>query len=216
MNVATLSIDVEDAKAQYAAYKTACKSNINRQEPDVRTRLLAEHKAAQQILWHASKGRRILRLGDSMAIAGVNEKGWPKLAITRAHREFVFVRKAFRNETERWTDASAMFYAQSEELKPREGRTWKTTYNCDRVVMRLDGHKLEQWSHLRAVVPTIPPHLMPAGRLSNYHILWEAEWTPTAPKDPILLSRIDGDAFAVLAQWDLSEVERLVLQRRFK
>jgi hypothetical protein len=47
--------------------------------------------------------------------------------------------------------------------------------------------------------------------LSNYHILWEADWED-APVDPILLKQIDGNFFAVIAQWDLTNVERMVLR----
>ena len=42
----------------------------------------------------------------------------------------------------------------------------------------------------RAVVPLIPIHLRPKRGLQNYHVLWEAEWRPAPPVDPLLLRRI--------------------------
>src|SRR5207253_8584714 len=63
----------------------------------------------------------------------------------------------------------------------------------------------------KAMVPIIPPHLRPADALSNYYILSEAHWSPEPPRDPFLLKRIDGFLFAVLAAWDLTEIERAVL-----
>lgn len=73
------------------------------------------------------------------------------------------------------------------------------------------------WSQLEALVPTIPVHLRPAGDLSDYAILWEAEWKKVAPKDPLLLKQIkDSDKFfVVLAQWDLTPLEQQVLEGRF-
>jgi hypothetical protein len=66
------------------------------------------------------------------------------------------------------------------------------------------------------MVPPVPPGLQPKFGLGNYHILWEAEWEMVAPKDPALLKHIGGDLYAVLATWDLTEIERTVLAGRFR
>ncbi len=50
---------------------------------------------------------------------------------------------------------------------------------------------------------------------SNYHILWEAEWTKIVPRDPYLLRRIgQADLWLVVAAWNLTEVERAALSTR--
>jgi hypothetical protein len=71
----------------------------------------------------------------------------------------------------------------------------------------------------RSMVPPVPPGLRPARHLRNYHVLWEAEWVqhapPRPPGDPALLRRIGGDVFAVVAVWDLTEMERAILGGRF-
>ena len=63
-------------------------------------------------------------------------------------------------------------------------------------------------------MPLIPVHLRPKRGLANYHILWEAEWTRTYPADPYLLRRFSGDAWLVVAAWDLTDVERAVMSQR--
>jgi hypothetical protein len=65
-----------------------------------------------------------------------------------------------------------------------------------------------------AIVPIIPVHLRPKRGLANYHILWEAEWTKRYPVDPYLLRRLGGDAWLVVAAWDLTDVERAVMSSR--
>jgi hypothetical protein len=72
------------------------------------------------------------------------------------------------------------------------------------------------WNHVRAIVPNVPPRFRPKVSLRNYHLLFEAEWAedPTAPVDPALLRHIGGDLYAVLATWDLTDLERAVLARR--
>jgi hypothetical protein len=72
------------------------------------------------------------------------------------------------------------------------------------------------WGAARTVVPLIPPKLRPKPRrLRHCHILWEVEaWAPVAPRDPALLRHIRGDLWAVLAVWDLTELERMVLSQR--
>jgi hypothetical protein len=64
----------------------------------------------------------------------------------------------------------------------------------------------------RAPVPLIPPHLRPADAYRNYFILWEVkEWKRVAPVDPLLLTHITGHVYAVVAQWDLTPIERAIM-----
>jgi len=65
------------------------------------------------------------------------------------------------------------------------------------------------------MVPLVPVHLRPKRGLANYHVLWEAEWERIVPRDPLLLRQIGrGDMWLVVAQWDLTEVERAALSAR--
>lgn len=74
----------------------------------------------------------------------------------------------------------------------------------------------EAWS---AMVPVTPPKHRPSRAFAQCHVLWEADdWTwatvPAPPGDPALLRHVAGDIYAVLATWDLSPLERLVLSGR--
>jgi hypothetical protein len=73
----------------------------------------------------------------------------------------------------------------------------------------------------QTMVPLAPPKVRPRvnASLRSYAILWEVdEWTwseyPRPPRDPALLRHLGGDFYAVLATWDLTELERLVLSGR--
>ena len=65
-----------------------------------------------------------------------------------------------------------------------------------------------------AIVPIVPAGLHPGPALSNYHILWDAVWTPEPPRDPLLLKHLAGSLYAIVAHWDLSPLERAVLAGR--
>jgi hypothetical protein len=68
------------------------------------------------------------------------------------------------------------------------------------------------WHVHRAPVPLIPPQFRPADAYANYHVLWEVEtWTRIAPKDPLLLRRVTGQIYVIVAQWNLTELERLIM-----
>jgi hypothetical protein len=78
-----------------------------------------------------------------------------------------------------------------------------------------------QWHAWSAMVPIVPPEHQPraGGRLNAYVTLFEVEdwqWRvpPRPPGDPALLRHVGGSIYAVLAVWDLTELEQLVLSGR--
>jgi hypothetical protein len=71
----------------------------------------------------------------------------------------------------------------------------------------------------RTIVPLVPVHLRPERGLGGYHVLFEVEqWTQAQTVrvggDPALLKHIGGDLWAVIATWDLSPLEKLILMGR--
>ena len=69
-----------------------------------------------------------------------------------------------------------------------------------------------------ALVPAVPADIRPdVGQLKDWHIPWEVDkWfersqIPEPPRDPLLLRKIRGELFQVLAEWDLTEIERAVM-----
>lgn len=142
-----------------------------------------------------SQGKTVIRALESIVKAGLNAEGFPKLAIARADMATCF-----------WNPRSNV--CTFGERWPR-GRSRKT--------IRMDWPGLNSNKYqAEAVVPIIPVHLRPKRGLKNYHILWEAEWTKRYPVDPYLLRRFGGDAWLVVAAWDLTDVERAVMQSRMQ
>ena len=154
-----------------------------------------EDLATLRIYRHLARGRRVIDVWESIREAGTDDAGRPKLALARAswhvcwyfcHRGFCRYPGAFRR-----LNTSSRSIIQTADLALR-------------------GYS----SNIRALVPLIPPDLRPRSITRNHYILWEAEWKHVPPRDPFLLLDIDGRNMAVLAQWDLTEVERAVLRQR--
>lgn len=74
---------------------------------------------------------------------------------------------------------------------------------------------LHRYRKQSTLVPLIPPALRPKFKLGNYRTLFEVEsWTVEPPRDPLLLKKLGGGLYAVLASWDLTDVERAILRGR--
>ena len=204
MDLATLNIDPVEAEERLAEYTAALR--------DVRS---AEDEAIAAAYRAAARGLPIISLSAAVAAGGFfEETGLPRIAICRADATMCTV------ETRgwRWTGYGA-------------GLTYFDEHATNRPVGALVGS-----NHVHValaepppvtgrravggttVVPPVPPRHRPTRRNANlgrYHILWEVEkWDPTPPRDPALLRHIRGDLWAVLATWDLTDVERLVLGQR--
>ena len=164
MNIETISMDKEAARQAFHVYRDAVKKNR-------KDRRLAEDMATMKAFGAAAKGHAILDLHAVMKTAGVQDSGYPALAIMRADREWCFV------EMDR--NGAARFQHEEYLRMGRQDRTKVIDLPAD-TFPRHDRWKQRR----RAMVPTIPPHLMPKHVLSNYHILWEAVWEPAPPVDP--------------------------------
>lgn len=140
-----------------------------------------------------AQGRTVIQAIRSIEVAGLGADNMPKLAISKADAKVCFWRTYNGHGT---------FYSDSQwaraKAKMISAKIAGMTYNHP------EG---------RAVVPLVPIHLRPKRGLSNYHILWEADWK-AIPKDPYLLRRIGGDLWLVVAAWDLTDVERAAMATR--
>ena len=136
------------------------------------------------------RGKKVIRAIESIRQAGLDEKGRPKLALIRADAKECYWRG--------WSD----------EMVFRMDRWSSDSWSRRQIKIPWKGQK---WGDsAKAIVPLIPVHLRPKTALSNYHVLWEADWQD-APIDPMLLRRMGADLWIVLAAWDLTSVERAVL-----
>lgn len=190
MEVQKIAIDPERARELWRDYKT----HLHYSTP-----IDDEVRRTYQLI---AQGRMVIRALESIKNAGLDAEGLPKLAICRAHGQRCRLRRTTRGNA---------------EFSHLASFGWNNTRD---VVRFADGtFKYPPAPHgwyreVEAVVPIIPAQHRPKRGIANYHILWEADWHDV-PGDPLLLRRIGrGDMWLVLAQWDLTEVERAALAAR--
>lgn len=186
MNVQNLKMNQAHARELWRKYQT----HRAYQEP---------HDAEIAAIYkRIAQGRTVIRALASIHDAGLNEDGYPRLAIARADMTECY----FHDRTD-----AALFSPDN-------------SYRC-RANESRDKHLRVDWPGMRAhhnvarsAVPLIPVHLRPKRGLANYHILWEAEWTKSYPVDPYLLRRFGDDVWLLVAAWELTAVERAVMSSR--
>ena len=192
MKTETIVYDKDQARELWRAYRT---------HKHYSTPIDQEIAAVYQQL---ARGRTVIRAIASIVAAGTYiggaYNGLPKLAIARADAKEVFWRPADGGgvfSVDAWRRENQ---AQSRRVEIARGQ-WPGMVG--------------RFSNATALLPPIPIQHRPKRGLENYHVLWEAEWRPTPPGDPMLLRRIGkSDAWLVVAAWDLTEVERAVLVTR--
>jgi hypothetical protein len=152
----------------------------------------AQDQEIAAIYKRIAQGKTVIRAMASIVSAGLNAQGLPVLALARADE-----RKVEWRCHGGWGEFTPAWNCRSKSRRIR--------VNWDGL--RYDGQEGS------AVVPIIPIHLRPKRGIANYHVLWEADWR-SIPKDPYLLRRFAGDAWLVVAAWDLTDVERAVMAER--
>lgn len=191
MKVEQLRIDPDKAREYWRKYQSH------------RVHQTAADAEIAAIYKKIAQGKTVIRALESIRVAGLNADGLPKLAIARADETMIQLRDS-------GTDNEAVFSHNG-------AGSWRSRNASHGRIIRVpwDGFRIpsQKWSW-QAQVPLIPIHLRPQRGLQNYHILWEAEWTKRYPVDPYLLRRFGGDAWLVVAAWDLTDVERAVMSQR--
>jgi hypothetical protein len=198
MDVHSVTMDAEAAAKAFREYRAAFMAERNRVDGE----LMRGYKAL-------AEGKTLVSLREAIQRGGVDELGRPKLAIARADESqvameirrngSVIYRPTFRTQAD---DRRFDFAAGTLPEPP--------------ITSSADAWQQPWANNWWARLPFIPPLYRPPLALPNYHLLWEAEWrrgTGPQRRDPMLLRRIGGDLFAVVAAWDLTEVEKLVLAR---
>ncbi|MEY9493723.1 hypothetical protein [Bradyrhizobium elkanii] len=145
-------------------------------------------------------GKLVIKALESVATAGVDEQGLPKLAIARADQKICHLSMS--------GNGAATMSPGGRRPARRGATTW-----FDFPAGTFAGKP--GWRNAESLVPQAPLHLRPKHALQNYTVLFEADWRKAPPIDPFLLRRIGkADLWLVLAVWDLTEVERAVLAGR--
>jgi hypothetical protein len=193
MDLAPLSIDKDEAREKLAEYEKSLRDSRN-----------AEDEAIAAGYRAAARGLPVISLPRTVAAGGFHDSGLPCIAVIGAGATECFAR---------W-DGQSIVFADSGDRANRGALV-----GAHSVRVSLAGDDLparRPWHRGHAMVPLIPPRYRPSRRrLRHCHILWEVDqWAMVAPRDPALLRHIRGDLWAVLAVWDLTDLERMVLSQR--
>lgn len=210
MELATIDMPVDEARKAFEEYRAAVRERHDEEDEQIMRgyKVLAE---GQQVL----NLPKTLKAGGVTAITVMDR--WdrrkfydvtvPKLAVARANRTTVWTwgvneQGACTMQTKRDPHTNNRF----DVLRVADGTFEAGTRD----------HSANWQPRIRAVVPNVPPRLRPRVGMHNCHVLFEAEWglDPEPPVDPALLRHIGGDLYAVIAVWDLTELERAVLAGR--
>lgn len=201
MNLETMNVPPAEASTKLFAIERLMRQG---RETPADVLLLAAYEAARQ-------GATILDANAAIAAGGWNDDGTPKLAIARADT---------REDSDRWvhyyrdTPRRALFRSGVDRRNgdANRGPFW-TTAIAGQIPRRVSAPGgIHMYETPRAMIPHVPAEHRPPLKLSNYHILFEAEWSEAPPVDPVLLKHIRGPFYAVLASWDLTELERAAMR----
>lgn len=202
MNSTLITMDPDAALAKLEAYR-----NERHKDAEEFSNACLEAYAA------LAEGTPLIELTRAIQEGGFDEQMRPRLAIAPADR--MEVRFEWRS-----TSTVALFDAS------RKSSASMRTY--PRLFREVDLQQHHGQFYPRgfaktivayARVPAAPADVRPAtGQLRDWYILWEVEqWADKPflaepPRDPYLLKHIGGDLYAVLAEWDLTEIERAVMR----
>ena len=201
MNVETITMPAHEARKKLAAYRRA----LHRRADD-------DYKAAARGYEELAKGRPLLDLGSVFRDVPVDARGRPRLAIARADRQQVRFAHWRTHDTATFrTDAF------------RGGAARARSPGLFRTVPFRERRSTEGWLTGHALVPMVPADARAAAGfpdIAKCFILWEVEEWADQPiiaqpdRDPFLLRHLGGDLYAILAAWDLTELERAVMAGR--
>lgn len=197
MNVEQLTMPKAEAKRKlrYA------RQQLHRRADDEYKQLETAYRAAAQ-------GKPLIVLSEAIRSAPRDERGRPRVAIARADR--VQVRFQARNSTAGFVSIS------------RGGSFWDRRHTRARgVTITVPAPGLSSdVPEGYAIVPIVPPDVRGVHALETHFILWEVEqWAARQiderpDRDPLLLKHLGGDLYAVIAEWDLTDVERAIMAGR--
>jgi hypothetical protein len=193
MNVATITMDPLEARRRLESYRDSRRFAAD-----------TEYQRAATAYEALAEGTPLIVLSEAIRGAPVDDKGRPRLSIARADRKQVHLRvdggEAVYNTSDIWAGRARSRFP---ELCP--------VVALDRQTKHANGY---------ALVPMVPPGVLGNRSLKTHFILWEVEqWADNrigaAPDiDPYLLQRVADDLFAVVGEWDLTDVERAVMRDR--
>lgn len=215
MELATLNIPEDDAKAAIESYREAIRAQGQREVRELtdrakarRQQIALQDKAILAGYEAIAKHKSVISLRSTLVAGGEDKEHRPRLAIARADEREIEMRRWDSGRVDyigvnaRWDSPE---YAEKPWNTNRDFQFMSLLPAAD-IGARTGWHRIE----FNAVVPHIPPGLRPDA-LERYFVLWEADWQRRQPIDPALLRHLRGDLYVVVATWDLTELERAVL-----
>lgn len=196
----------EEAKQEYEKYREVLKGRENES--------LEQYEEIKKAYRALSKGQKVIDIFEAFKKTGVNSDGEPKLAICRAdYKTTTFEKENIGSGTFYGEAPNAKWNKENISLPSGTFEDWEHEKDAQ-------GNPKPEWykiirQKIKTTIPIIPANLMPTAKLENYYILWEVkDWHEIIPPkgDPFLLKRISSNLFSVLAEWDVTEIERAVLR----
>lgn len=197
MNVPLITMPAEEAVIKSDAYHF---ENVHRNDP--------EYQAAEAGFEALAQGKPLLNLVAAFEHAGLGPDNRPRLAIARADRRQVQVSRDFWNNPKAW-----IFNTKLSPMGPEGGPSLRVVVPWHDNVPPVTGFSL---------VPLVPADVRQEVKFNprECFILWEVEsWSDRLigaqpPRDPYLLKHLTGALYAVLAEWELTELERAIMAER--
>lgn len=164
---------------------------------------------------HLQHGGKIIDLFKTFSKTGLNENGHPKLGIVQCSAKWCYLYKK-KNGGAFFSNENKSQWKVYPNKKEGDIVVPSDTFNWSEEIFQLG-------SRWKCVAPIIPPRVLTiaSAKLTpqNYHILFEAEiWSkskiPTPPRDPILGKMLTPNIFGIIATWDLTELERIIIRGR--
>ncbi|HYC00424.1 MAG TPA: hypothetical protein VEC57_14905 [Candidatus Limnocylindrales bacterium] len=216
MHAVTLVMPRTQARKAYLEYRKLVTRDRDAEDQRRRNEDAALMRAYREI----ARGNPVIDLPHTMRAAGLGADFYPKLAIGRADKAHCWV-EMFAGGGAVFTGYDPGKYYRGRpaastraELPAGTFETWSTRWNNERNTAQYVNRPSDWSRKAKALTPTVPAELRPKASLERFCILWEAVWTREAPRDPMLLKPLGGPFYAVVAVWDLTELERAVLRGR--
>jgi hypothetical protein len=205
MQVTKVELDKDVAEQKYKEYLEAAKTRQSR-----------EYNALRRVYYALKKGYKVIDIYQAFNDTGKDEYDRPKLAIVRADAKQVY----FAKEAE---GAGRFTKYDPDDWRERKfaGEVYLPESTFESWKVKNSNLSVAAWANifedkLVTNVPIIPAHIPTPKSLDKYYILFEVDkWSKFAPvKDPYLLERINSNTFLVLAEWNVTDVEAIVMRGR--
>lgn len=215
MNISLIEQDRYEAQNLLMEYEEEMRRGHDEEMADVLVGLEAQ-----------AQGWPVLHLSNAITEGGQKyTNGLPNIAVARADQVQVTIREDrtswYRRNDRAYEDNHSFWF---DSWRGRQDEAPKDYRGLLCVGATVDwGLRVGSWDRWTADVPLIPPHVrrQAGGKtgLRRHLVMWEVEeWRgagrPNAPADPFLLRPLGGEMYAVIAQWDLTELERAIVAGR--